>query len=161
MAPVLISLDITPRTPADQAKLALALQVLAAEDAELRVSPGPAPNCTVIGATSEAHLDGIVDRLKREFKVEASVGRPTVAYLEILTRSAEGSARHVRMAAGQGEYAHVSLRVHPGEAGSGYRFDDTTIGGSIPKRFMTSIDRQFPSRTTAMRKPEQSLDSAS
>jgi elongation factor G len=85
-------------------------------------------------------LEGIVDRLKREFEVEASVGRPTVAYLESLTRAAEGSAKHVRMALGQGEYAHVSLRVHPGEAGSGYRFEDATIGGSIPKPFMSSID---------------------
>jgi elongation factor G len=140
MAPALISLDITPKTPADQRKLARALQILAAEDAELRVSPGAGRSCTVIGAASEAHLEGIVDRLKREFEVEASVGRPTVAYLETLTRSAEGSAKHVRMAHGQGEYAHVSLRVHPGEAGSGYCFEDATIGGSIPKPFMTSID---------------------
>jgi elongation factor G len=140
MAPALISLDITPKTPADQEKLTGALKALAAEDAELRVSPGLAPNCTVIGATSEAHLEGIVDRLKREFEVEATVGRPTVAYLETLTRSAEGSAKHVRMAGGQGEYAHVSLRVYPSEPGSGYRFEDATIGGSIPKRFMSSID---------------------
>jgi elongation factor G len=140
MAPALISLDITPKTPADQEKLARALQVLAAEDAELRVSPGVERSCTVIGAISEAHLEGIVDRLKREFEVEASVGRPTVAYLESVTRVAEGSAKHVRMALGQGEYAHVSLRVHPGEAGSGYRFEDATIGGSIPKPFMSSID---------------------
>lgn len=140
MAPALISLDITPKTPADQAKLARALQLLAAEDAELRVSPGAERSCTVIGAISEAHLEVIVDRLKREFEVEASVGRPTVAYLETLTRSAEGSAKHVRMASGQGEYAHVSLRVYPGEAGSGYRFEDITIGGSIPKRFLTSVD---------------------
>ena len=140
MAPALISLDITPKTPADQQKLARALQVLAAEDAELRVTPGVARGCTVIGATSEAQLEGIVDRLKREFEVEASVGRPTVAYLETLTRSAEGSAKHVRMASGQGEYAHVSLRVYPTEPGSGYRFEDATIGGSIPKRFVSSID---------------------
>lgn len=140
MAPALISLDIKPKTPADQEKLARALQVLAAEDAELRVSPGAERTCTVIGAISEAHLEGIVDRLKREFEVDASVGRPTVAYLERLTRSAEGSAKHVRMASGQGEYAHVSLRVYPSAAGSGYRFEDATIGGSIPKRFMTSID---------------------
>jgi elongation factor G len=140
MAPPLISLDITPKTPADQEKLARALQVLAAEDTELRVSPGVERSCVVIGAISEAHLEGIVDRLKREFEVEASVGRPAVAYLESLTRAAEGSAKHVGIALGQGEYAHVSLRVHPGEAGSGYRFDDATIGGSIPKPFMSSID---------------------
>jgi elongation factor G len=140
MAPALISLDITPKTPADQQKLALALKVLAAEDAELRVSPGAERSCTVIGATSEAHLERIVDRLKREFEVEARVDRPTVVYLETLTRSAEGSAKHARMASGQGEYGHVSLRVYPSAAGSGYHFEDVTIGGSIPKRFMTSID---------------------
>jgi elongation factor G len=98
VAPALISLDTTPKTPADQQKLARALQVLGAEDAELRVSPGVGRNCTVIGATSEAHLEEIVDRLKRAFEVEATVGRPTVAYLETLTRSAEGSAKHVRIA---------------------------------------------------------------
>ena len=103
MAPALISLDITPKTPADQEKLARALKVLSAEDAELRVSPGAERSCTVIGATSEAHLEGIVDRLKREFEVEARVGRPTVVYLETLTRSAEGSAKHARMASDQGE----------------------------------------------------------
>jgi elongation factor G len=140
MAPALISLDITPKTPADQEKLARALQLLAAEDAELRVSPGAERSRTVIGAISEAHLEAIVDRLKRDFEVEASIGRPAVAYLESLTRAAEGSAKHVGITLGQGEYAHVSLRVHPGEAGSGYRFEDATIGGSIPKPFMSSID---------------------
>jgi elongation factor G len=140
MEPALISLDITPKTPADREKLARALQALAAEDGNLEVRAGVEPDCTVIGASSEAHLEEIVDRLKREFDVEASVGRPTVAYLETLTRSAEGSAKHVRIAHGQGEYAHVSLRLHPAETGTGYSFEDTTIGGAIPKRFMTSID---------------------
>jgi hypothetical protein len=104
------------------------------------VSLGLERSRTVIGANSEAHLEAIVDRLKRDFEVEASVGRPAVAYLESLTRAAEGSAKHVGITLGQGEYAHVSLRVHPGEAGSGYRFEDATIGGSIPKPFMSSID---------------------
>lgn len=140
MAPALISLDITPKTPADQQKLARALQVLAAEDPDLRVSAGVARDCTVIRATSEAHLEQVIDRLKRDFEVEASVGRPTVAYVETLTRSAEGSAKHVRIAHGHGEYAHVALRVHPADTGTAYSFEDTTIGGAIPKRFMTSID---------------------
>src|SRR5689334_14989956 len=118
MAPPLISLDITPKTPADQEKLARALQLLAAEDAELRVSLGVERSRTVIGANSEAHLEAIVERLKRDFEVEASVGRPAVAYLESLTRAAEGSAKHVGITLGQAEYAHVSLRVHPSEAGS-------------------------------------------
>jgi elongation factor G len=140
MPPALLSLEITPKTPADQEKLARALHVLVAEDPDLRVCAGVARDCTVIGATSEAHLEQVVDRLKREFEVEASVGRPTVAYLETLTRSAEGSAKHVRMAHGEGEYAHVSLRLHPAGTGAGYSFEDTTIGETIPKRFMTSID---------------------
>lgn len=140
MAPTLISIDITPKSPADRQKLARALQVLAAEDGNLQVRAGVERDCTVIGATTEAHLEEIIDRLKREFEVEASVGRPTVAYLETLTRSAEGSAKHVRMVHDHGEYAHVSLRLHPGEAGSGYSFEDTTIGGAIPRRFMTSIE---------------------
>ena len=140
MAPALLSLDITPKTPADRQKLARALQVLAAEDDQLEVRPGAEPGCTVIGATSEAHLEEVIDRLRREFEVEARVGRPTVAYLETLTQSAEGSAKHVRMAHGCAEYAHVCVRLHPAEAGSGYSFEDTTIGGGIPKRFMTSIE---------------------
>lgn len=140
MPPALLTLDITPKTPADQEKLAHALQVLAAEDPALRVSAGVARDCTVIGAASEAHLEEVVDRLKREFAVEAKVGSPTVAYRETLTRSAEGSAKHVRIAHGRKEYAHVSLRLHRVGTGTGYSFEDTTIGGAIPKRFMTSID---------------------
>lgn len=140
MAPALIFLGLTPNTPADRQKLARALQVLGAEDHQLEVRPGAEPESTIIGVTGEAHLEEIIDRLKREFEVAASVGRPMVAYLETLTRSAEGSAKHVRMAHGHGEYAHISLRVHPAEAGSGYSFEDTTIGGPIPKRFMTSIE---------------------
>jgi elongation factor G len=141
MAPAPLSLDITPKTPAEQQKLARALQVIAAEDDEIEVRSGAEPGCTVIGATSEGRLEEIIDRLKREFEVEASVGRPTVVYLETLTRSADGSAKHVRMVHGQGEYAHVALRLHAGEPGSGYSFKDATIGGSIPKSFMPSIDR--------------------
>ncbi len=140
MPPALLSLYIAPNTPADREKLARALQVLAAEDPDVRMSGGVAPDCAVIGTTSEAHLERVVDRLKREFEVEARVGRPTVAYLETLTRSAEGSAKHVSTAHGQGEYAHVSLRLHPAGTGTGYSFEDATIGGSIPKRFMPSID---------------------
>ena len=140
MAPALLSLDITPKTPTDRQKLARALRVLAAEDDQLEIRPGAEPDCTVIGATSEAYLEEVIDRLKREFEVEASVGRPTVAYRETLTRSAEGSAKHVRMADGHGEYAHVCVRLHPAEAGSGCSFEDTTIGGAIPKRFSTSIE---------------------
>ncbi len=138
--PALIFLDITPNTPADQEKLAHALQVLAAEDAGLRVRPDVGRGCTVIGATSEAHLEQVVDRLKREFEVEASVGRPVIAYQETLTRSSEGRAKHVTHAQPQGEFAYVALRLHPCAAASGYSFDDTTIGGSIPHRFMASID---------------------
>jgi translation elongation factor EF-G len=140
MARAPISLDIAPKTPADRHKLARTLQVLVAEHDQLEVRPGAEPDCTVIGATSEAHLGQIIDRLKREFEVEAIVGRPTVAYLETVTQSAEGSAKHVRMAHGHGEYAHVSLRLRPAEAGSGNTFEDTTIGGAIPKRFMASME---------------------
>jgi elongation factor G len=136
----LLFLDMTPFTPAGRGKLARGLEVLAAENAFLEVRPGAEPDGTVIGAATEGQLEEIVDRLKREFEVEARVGRPTVAYLETVTRTAEGRARHVCTAAGHGEYVHLSLRLHPGAAGSGYRFEDATIGGSIPKRFMTSID---------------------
>jgi elongation factor G len=140
MARALLCLDITPKTATDRQKLVRALQVLAAEDDQLEVRRAAEPDCTVIGANSEPHLERIIDRLKREFEVEARVGRPTVAYLETVTRRAEGSVKHVRIANGHGEYAHVSLRLRPAGAGAGYTFEDTTIGGAIPKRFMTSID---------------------
>ncbi len=140
MAAALLSLDITPKTPAAREKLVRALQALAADDANLEVRAGVALDCTVIGATSEAHLEQIIDRLTREFEVEAHVGRPTVTYLETVTRVAEGSARHVRKAHEQREYAHVSLRLYPAETGSGYRFEDTTLGGAFPKRFLPSIE---------------------
>jgi elongation factor G len=112
MEPALIVVEITPRTPADRQKLACALQVLGHEG-DLQARSGIGRDCTVIGATNEAHLEGIVDRLKRAFDVEASVSRPTVAYQETLTRSAEGSAIYATRTGGHGRYAHVSLRVIP------------------------------------------------
>ena len=140
MAQALMSLEMTPKTPADREKLARGLQVLAAEDPHLDVRPGAEADRTVIGATSEAHLEEIIVRLKREFEVEASVSRPTVVYVETLARPAEGSAKHVTMSHGPGEYGHVTLRVYPAERGSGYTFEDSTVDGTIPKRFMASID---------------------
>jgi elongation factor G len=140
MAPAPLSLAITPKTPADRQKLARGLDALAAEHGGLEVRPAADRDCTVIGATSEAHLEEIVDRLHREFEVEARLGAPTVTYLETVTRPAEGSARHVRMAHGHGEYAHVALRLRPADPGSGFAFEDTTTGGAIPKRFMTAVE---------------------
>jgi elongation factor G len=140
MAPTVVHLAITPKTPADRQKLDRAIHALATEGGNLEVRPGIERGSTEIGAVSEAHLEATVDRLWREFEVSAYLGKPTVAYVETLTRSAEGSARHVRMAHSGGEYAHVALRLHPGEAGSGYSFEDATTGGAIPQRFMASID---------------------
>lgn len=140
MDPALIFLDITPATPADQEKLAHALQVLTAEDAGLRVRQGVDSGCTVIGATSETHLERVVDRLAREFRVEARVGRPAIAYQETLTRASEGGAKYVTHAGPNGEFAYVAVRLHPCAPASGYTFDDTTIGGTIPHRFIASID---------------------
>lgn len=106
--PALIFLDITPATPADQEKLAHALQVLTAADAGLRARQGVDSGCTVIGATSGAHLEQVVDRLAREFRIEASVGRPAIAYKETLTRSSEGVAKYVTHARPTGEFAYVA-----------------------------------------------------
>ena len=138
--PALIFLDIRPKTPADEEKLAHALQLLKAEDTGLRVRQGEDSGCTVIGATSEAHLEQVVDRLAREFRLEASVGRPAIAYQETLTRPSEGGAKYVTHARPNGELAYVALRLHPCAPASGYSFDDTTIGDSIPHRFIASID---------------------
>ena len=139
MERTLLSLAITPKTPADRERLARGLQMLRAESGELEVRAGRNPHCTVIGATSEAHLEELVDRLKRDFGVEASVGRPAVAYLETLTRSAEGEATHVAVAQGRGEYGHVRLRVHPANPGAVCSFTEIKVTDAIPKRFMKAV----------------------
>jgi elongation factor G len=135
-----ISLAIEPKTKADQEKLGTGLQKLMAEDPTFRVQTDPQTGQTIIAGMGELHLEIIVDRLKREFNVEASVGKPQVAYKETLTRKSEGEGRYVRQTGGRGQYGHAKIRLFPGEPGTGYIFENEIIGGSIPKEFIKPID---------------------
>jgi len=136
-----ISLAIEPKTKADQEKLGTGLGKLMAEDPTFRVRTDEQTGQVVIAGMGELHLEIIVDRLKREFSVEASVGRPQVAYKETLTRPAEGDGRYVRQTGGRGQYGHAKIRLVPRQPGEGYEFINNIVGGSIPKEFIKPIDQ--------------------
>ena len=136
----LLSLTISPKTEADQERLARGVRTLMAEDPTMSANTDRTTGEVVIAGMGELHLEIMVDRLKREFKVEASVGRPLVAYKETVTRQADGEGRLARQTAGRGQYAHVKLHLYPGEPGSGYVFANEIIGGAIPEEFIKPID---------------------
>ncbi len=144
-----ISLAIEPRTKADQEKLGVGMGKLQAEDPTFRVRTDPETGQVVIGGMGELHLEIIVDRLKREFGVEASVGRPQVAYKEALTRAAEGEGRYVRQTGGRGQYGHAKIRVEPREPGQGFEFVNEIVGGAIPKEFIKPIEEGIREAMTA------------
>jgi elongation factor G len=135
-----ISLAIEPKTKADQEKLGVGLQKLMAEDPTFRVNTDTQTGQTIIRGMGELHLEIIVDRLKREFNVEASVGKPQVAYKETLTRPADGEGRYVRQTGGRGQYGHAKIHLYPGEPGTGYIFENEIVGGTIPREFIKPID---------------------
>jgi elongation factor G len=135
-----ISLSIEPKTKADQEKLGVGLSKLMAEDPTFRVKTDQATGEVVIEGMGELHLEIIVDRLKREFNVEASVGRPQVAYKETLTRPADGEMKYAKQTGGRGQYGHAKIHLYPGEPGSGYVFENKITGGSIPKEYIKPID---------------------
>ncbi len=135
-----ISLAIEPKTKADQEKLGVGLQKLMAEDPTFRVNTDQQTGQVIIAGMGELHLEIIVDRLKREFNVEASVGKPQVAYKETLTRPADGEGRYVKQTGGRGQYGHAKIHLYPGEPGTGYIFENEVVGGSIPKEFIKPID---------------------
>src|SRR5512134_233604 len=135
-----ISLAIEPKTKADQEKLGAGMQKLMAEDPTFRVKTDQATGEVVISGMGELHLEIIVDRLKREFGVEASVGRPQVAYKETLTRPADGEMKYAKQTGGRGQYGHAKIHVYPGEPGTGYIFENEIVGGAIPKEFIKPID---------------------
>jgi elongation factor G len=136
-----ISLAIEPRTKADQEKLGQGLAKLMAEDPTFRVATDEQTGQVVIRGMGELHLEIIVDRLKREFGVEASVGKPQVAYKETLTVPAEGEGRFVRQTGGRGQYGHAKIRVIPLPPGTGYQFESQIVGGVVPKEFIKPIDQ--------------------
>jgi elongation factor G len=135
-----IQLAIEPKTKADQEKLGVGLQKLMAEDPTFRVKTDQATGEVVISGMGELHLEIIVDRLKREFNVEASVGRPQVAYKETLTRAADGEMKYAKQTGGRGQYGHAKIHLFPGEPGSGYVFENKITGGAIPREFIKPID---------------------
>ena len=135
-----ISLAIEPKTKADQEKLGVGLGKLMAEDPTFRVKTDIQTGEVVIAGMGELHLEIIVDRLKREFNVEASVGRPQVAYKETLTRPADGEMKYAKQTGGRGQYGHAKIHLYPGEPGTGYIFENKISGGSIPKEFIKPID---------------------
>ena len=136
-----ISQAIEPRTKADQDKMGLALARLSVEDPTFRVHTDAETGQTIISGMGELHLEIIVDRMKREFKVEANVGKPQVAYRETITQSVVEDYKHVRQTGGHGQYGHVKLRIEPHERGKGVVFANETVGGVIPKEFIPAVEK--------------------
>jgi elongation factor G len=136
-----ISLAIEPKTKADQEKLGLGLSKLMAEDPTFRVKTDEDTGQVVIAGMGELHLEIIVDRLKREFNVEATVGKPQVAYKETITKAAEGEGRYIKQTGGRGQYGHAKIRLIPRKPGEGYLFDNQIVGGVIPREFIKPIDQ--------------------
>ena len=135
-----ISLAIEPKTKAGQEKMAIALAKLAEEDPTFRTYTNEETGQTVIAGMGELHLEIIVDRLLREFKVEANVGAPQVAYKETITTNADVDTKYARQSGGKGQYGHVKLHVYPNESGKGYEFVNAIVGGSIPKEYIPAVD---------------------
>jgi elongation factor G len=135
-----IFIAIEPKTRSDQEKLVQGLRTLMAEDPAFRIDSDIETGRTIVHGTDELQLERIVERLEREFKVEATVGKPQVAYMETVTQTAEGEARYYWQFGGHGQYAHAKIRLSPGKAGTGYIFESKDIGNAIPKRFIQSID---------------------
>ncbi|MDW7982743.1 MAG: elongation factor G [Thermomicrobium sp.] len=135
-----ISVAVEPKTRADQDKLSLALQRLAEEDPTFQVRIDPESGQTIIAGMGELHLEVIVDRMQREFKVAANIGRPQVAYKETITRPVRVEGRFVRQTGGRGQYGHVWLELEPLPRGSGFVFEDRIVGGVIPKEFIPAVE---------------------
>lgn len=136
-----ISVAVEPRTKSDQEKMGIALSKLAQEDPSFRVSSDEESGQTIISGMGELHLDIIVDRMRREFKVEANVGAPQVAYRETIRRSIEQEGKFVRQSGGRGQFGHVYLRIEPQEAGTGYEFANEIVGGAVPREYIPAVDK--------------------
>ncbi|ALG68601.1 elongation factor G [Beggiatoa leptomitoformis] len=136
-----ISVAIEPKTKADQEKMGIALSKLAAEDPSFRVRTDEETGQTIISGMGELHLEIIIDRMKREFNVEANIGAPQVAYRETIRASVEQEGKFVRQSGGRGQYGHVWLRIEPQVAGSGYAFVNGIVGGVVPKEYVPAVDK--------------------
>jgi elongation factor G len=136
-----ISVAVEPRTKADQEKMGIALGKLAQEDPSFRVHTDEESGQTIISGMGELHLDIIVDRMRREFKVEANVGRPQVAYRETIRKSVEAEGKFVRQSGGRGQYGHVKIKLEPMASGEGYEFENAIVGGVVPREYINSVDK--------------------
>jgi len=136
-----ISVAVEPKTKVDQEKMGLALQKLAKEDPSFRVATDEESGQTIISGMGELHLDIIVDRMRREFKVDASVGKPQVAYRETIRRAVEQEGKFVRQSGGRGQYGHVFIKIEPQVAGSGYEFENAIVGGVVPKEYIGAVNK--------------------
>ncbi len=136
-----ISVAVEPKTKIDQEKMGIALQKLAKEDPSFRVHTDEESSQTIISGMGELHLDIIVDRMRREFSVEANVGRPQVSYRETIRESVEQEGKFVRQSGGRGQYGHVYLKIEPAEQGEGYEFINKIVGGNVPKEYIPAVDK--------------------
>ncbi len=136
-----ISVAVEPKTKSDQEKMGIALGRLAQEDPSFRVHTDEESGQTIISGMGELHLDIIVDRMRREFKVEANVGAPQVAYRETIRASTEAEGKFVRQSGGRGQFGHVWLKIEPQEAGVGYEFVNAIVGGVVPKEYIPAVDK--------------------
>jgi len=136
-----ISLAVEPKTKSDQEKMGLALGRLAQEDPSFRVRTDEESGQTIISGMGELHLEILVDRMKREFKVEANIGKPQVAYRETIRGSVEQDGKFVRQSGGRGQYGHVKIRIEPMEEGGGYEFVNSIVGGVVPREYIPAVDK--------------------
>jgi elongation factor G len=143
-----ISISIEPKTKADQEKMGLALSKLAEEDPTFKVHTDDETNQTIISGMGELHLDILVDRMKREFKVEANIGRPQVAYRETISKPVQTEYQHKKQSGGRGQFGHVYCRLKPGETGAGFKFTNTIKGGSIPSEYIPGCEKGFKEALT-------------
>jgi elongation factor G len=136
-----IDIAVEPKTKADYEKMGVALQKLAMEDPSFRVHTDPESNQTIISGMGELHLEIIVDRMMREFKVACTVGKPQVAYRETITGSAEVNNKYVKQTGGRGQYAHTVIHVEPLPAGGGFEFESKVVGGSVPREYIPAVEK--------------------
>jgi len=136
-----ISVAVEPKTKADQEKMGLALNKLAQEDPTFKVHTDPDSGQTIISGMGELHLEIIIDRMMREYKVEANVGKPQVAYRETIRKQAEAEGKYIRQTGGRGQYGHVKIRLEPQEPGKGYEFENEIVGGVVPKEYIKPVDQ--------------------
>ena len=136
-----IRIAIEPKTKADQEKMGIALSKLAEEDPTFKVSSDEETNQTIIAGMGELHLDILVDRMKREFKVEANIGEPQVAYRETIQKEVDAEHKYVKQTGGRGQYGHVVMKVEPREPGEGFEFEDKIVGGKIPKEYIPAVKK--------------------